>query len=447
MFGQLGQHVGAPLGNNRGAVLVITLFVDALVTILILEYHYDAAVEIELADNHANDAKAYALAMSGLSVAQAILAKDTNDYDGNDELWYRLDDFIRKSFGGCISPNDLLTLGDKYEAYLESLTSREDTPEEAPPSGPAPPACLTLKIVDENRKLPINLILEDQTEVETHWAGIAALLLRALWSEEEGRDLPEDAIGAVMDWIDRSEGSVRGGDVGGEDDYYQTLDPPYKTPGRKLEVPGELRMIRWFTSEEEPKYQRLAKLFDGLESNDIPYTDLGTNLYFSTFGHDQVNINTVHPGLLLAMTNNSDTCFSQILEEIDRRKPSEDEEPEPFKTPNDVDAITCLTDAIPVTDLPEIQLLQRDANPGGGGPDYTPDELLAITSTYFRVESQAIIDGVINKKVIAVFHREPGGGAGSQGGRSGRQGGSQGGGAGRQGGSNDPPKMVYFKIE
>ncbi|WP_179131294.1 general secretion pathway protein GspK [Candidatus Entotheonella palauensis] len=416
----LWQRMGAPLGNDRGAVLVITIFVVALVTILVLEYHYDAAVEIELAENHANDVKAYQLAMSGLNFAQAVLSNDTNEYDAPNELWHNLETF------GCIAPNDLLNIAKMFvEAQLKS---GEEPPEEPPASESAPQACVALKIVDENRKLPINRILEDETELETPWAGIAALLLSVVWDGEEGQDLPEDAIGAVMDWIDRSEGSIRGGDVGGEDDYYQTLDPPYKTPGRKLEVPGELRMIRWFTSEEEPKYQRLAKLFDGLQSNDISYTDLGTNLYFSTFDYDQVNINTVHPSILLAITNNSETCFSEIVEEINQRKPSEDEEPEPFKTDQEMEAITCLATEIPVTDLPEIQFTQRD--PNTSGPDsYTPDEFLAITSTHFRVESQAIIDGQINKKVVAVFHREPGRGSGNP------------------AESQERPQMVYFKIE
>jgi Tfp pilus assembly protein PilX len=42
------------LGNNRGAVLVITLFVVALVTILVLDYHLNTTVEVELTDNYAN---------------------------------------------------------------------------------------------------------------------------------------------------------------------------------------------------------------------------------------------------------------------------------------------------------------------------------------------------------------------------------------------------------
>ncbi len=412
MLRHVFQRLGAPLQNDRGAVLVITIFVVALVTILVLEYHYDAAVEIELAKNHANDAKAYHLAMAGLNFAQAVLANDTNEYDAPNELWYNLEAF------GCIAPNELLTLA---KTFIESQVKLgEDTPDEpASESEAAAQACVALKIVDENRKLPINHIL-DEVELETPWAGVAAELLNAVWDGEESRDLPADAMGAVMDWIDSSEGNTRGGGVGGENDYYQTLDPPYKTPGRKIEVPGEFRLIRFFTCE------RLAKFFDDVECAQIPNLDLGTNLYFSTFDHERVNINTAHPSLLLAMTNNNETC----LEDIETKRSPADDQPqllaESFKTNADIENLSCLQEEI--TDLPELQTKVTTANAPDPDP-YIPSDSLAVSSSYFRVESQAVIDGQANKKVVAVFYRESAGAAGSQ------------------ADEKERPQMVYVKIE
>ena len=425
----LWQRIGAILNNDRGAVLVITIFVVALVTILVLDYHYDAAVEMELAEHHANDTKAYHLAMAGLNFAKAILASDTNAYDAPNELWYNLETF------GCIAPGDLMTLA---QTFIESqLKLGADSPEEPPASELAPQACVALKIVDEDRKLPINRIL-DESEIETPWSGIATQLLRVLWEGEESRDLPEDAIGAVMDWIDTGDGSTRGGGVGGEDDYYQTLEPPYKTPGRKIEVPGELRMIRFFTCE------RLAKLFDGVACDQIPNMDLGTNLYFSTFDHDLININTAPPALLLAMTGNNEIC----LEDIElKRNPAADQPQllvEPFKTEADMGSLSCLQEGGVPIDLPKLQTEVRSPN-APPVPDYQPSQSLSVTSTYFRVESQAIIDGQVNKKVVAVFRREPGGIFGNQ---EGNQGGNQGGNQ-----ESDQPdtrerlQMMYFKVE
>ena len=53
--------------------LVMTLFVVALVTVLVLEYHFDASVEIDLATNYASDVQAYHLALAGVRFAQALL--------------------------------------------------------------------------------------------------------------------------------------------------------------------------------------------------------------------------------------------------------------------------------------------------------------------------------------------------------------------------------------
>src|SRR5437899_12730025 len=78
------------LSNERGIALVITLFVVALVTVLVLEYHFDAAVELDLAANYANDVQAYHLALAGVRFAQALLQRDDPKADGPEDEWYNL---------------------------------------------------------------------------------------------------------------------------------------------------------------------------------------------------------------------------------------------------------------------------------------------------------------------------------------------------------------------
>ena len=53
----------------------MTLFVVVLVTVLVLEYHFDASVEIDLAMNYASDVQAYHLALAGVRFAQALLER------------------------------------------------------------------------------------------------------------------------------------------------------------------------------------------------------------------------------------------------------------------------------------------------------------------------------------------------------------------------------------
>src|SRR4030095_5719308 len=76
--------------QEQGLALVLTLFVVALVTVLVLEYHFDAAVEIDLAMNYAGDVQAYHLALAGVHFAQALLQQAPKDTNGPEDTWYKL---------------------------------------------------------------------------------------------------------------------------------------------------------------------------------------------------------------------------------------------------------------------------------------------------------------------------------------------------------------------
>ena len=90
-------------GQEQGLALVLTLFVVALVTVLVLEYHFDAAVEIDLAMNYASDVQAYHLALAGVRFAQALLQQAPKDTNGPGDIWYKLG-----LVPACFSPQQLL---------------------------------------------------------------------------------------------------------------------------------------------------------------------------------------------------------------------------------------------------------------------------------------------------------------------------------------------------
>ena len=83
----------------------MTLFVVALVTVLVLEYHFDASVEIDLAMNYASDVQAYHLALAGVRFAQALLQQAPKDTNGLEDIWYKLG-----LVPACFSPQQLLEL-------------------------------------------------------------------------------------------------------------------------------------------------------------------------------------------------------------------------------------------------------------------------------------------------------------------------------------------------
>lgn len=394
------------LGNNRGAVLVLTLFVVTLVTILVLEYHLDATVEVELTDNYANNVRAHHLALSGLQFARAILEQDDPTSDAKSDLWHGLNAF------GCVSPEQLLAMVQTVAEEGPDLFGERETVPEIPADSTGS-ACVQLSIVDEARKLPLNVLAVHANQKDTlfeQWRTIFGNLFAEL-------EIEEDALNALIDWVDsedRENEAYENG--GGEDEYYQGLQPPYKTPDRPLEVPGELRLIRHFTCET------LAKLFPEKECKDIPDTDLGTNEYLTSYGEplsnsgenpsrsgenpnnsqmnlNRVNINTANEAVLRALTQGNLTCVEEIM---DRRISVEGQ-----------------VISEPVQNLSDLS--------GCGDIEQFAD----VKSTYFRIESQAVIDGLIKKKIVAVLKRGASGQLGD----------------GAPGSIAGAFTMVYFKIE
>jgi type II secretory pathway component PulK len=400
---RLWQYLGAPLINERGAALVITLFVVALVTILVLEYHFDAAVEVELADSYASDLQAYYLALSGLNFARAVLQSDTNGYDAADEPWALL------GVVGCVPPQQLLALaremGEAQESGASSLIDTEEVTREAKgeettndtEESEAAAACVRIQIVDEARKLPIPALLDaNRCEINPVWEGIFVSFFEDFKIKENDVG---DVINALADWMDTSCETPDGARSGGaEDDYYESLERPYTTPYLPMQVPGELRLVRYFTCEE------LAKLFPGKECKDVADLDLGSNDYLTPYGDStagaRVNINTASEAVLRAITDNEACVAEEILP---RRGVSFEGQlissPEgPFQdTPNG------LCDGV----------LRQGAV-----------DILGVTSSHFRVEAVGEVGGLIKKKIVAVFSRS---------------------GQGNQTGGG--PQMVYFKVE
>src|SRR5712691_1976674 len=149
------------LGNEQGIALVITLFVVALVAVLVLEYHFDASVELDLAANYANDVQAYHLAMAGVRFAQAMLQRDDPKADGPDDDWYKLG-----LVPACFAPQqllDLATTGGGESLAAGGLGAKGSTDRLFADASGGDVGCVSLRITDEDSKLPINALMPQAT--------------------------------------------------------------------------------------------------------------------------------------------------------------------------------------------------------------------------------------------------------------------------------------------
>src|SRR5262245_55761837 len=218
--------------EEQGLALFLTLFVVALVTILVLEYHFDAAVEIDLAMNYAGDVQAYHLALAGVRFAQALLERDSPKVDGPDDSWYKLG-----LVPACFSPQQLLELA--TAGLGEGLpTDGRDTKtalsQRVDDLSQGGAGCVSLRITDENSKLPVNAV-----RAPTEGAPPPAQWVSIFQKFFESFKIDPEVVDALIDWIDI--GDDPRGTGGAEKSYYQSRPIPYAPPNVPMRTPGEIR--------------------------------------------------------------------------------------------------------------------------------------------------------------------------------------------------------------
>ena len=147
---------GVTGSDERGVALVLTLFIVALVSVLVLEYHFEAAVELDLAHNYGSDVQAYHVAMSGMRLAQELLDYDDSESDGPQDSWYRIG-----LIPACIPPQTFLELavasaaGASLDSGFQDQEGMENT---AAAVGPDK-GCVSLRIAVEEERLPVNALM------------------------------------------------------------------------------------------------------------------------------------------------------------------------------------------------------------------------------------------------------------------------------------------------
>jgi type II secretory pathway component PulK len=373
----------------------MTLFVVALVTVLVLEYHFDASVEIDLAMNYASDVRAYHIALAGVRFAQALLQQAPKDSNGPQDPWYKLG-----LVPACFSPQQLLELaaaglgeglpteGGATRRALEQRGTEDMNQGEA--------GCVSLRITDENSKLPVNALRppngDENQPPDPKWVSIFQRFF-------ESFKIDPEVVDALIDWLDAGDNPHETG--GAEKSYYQSLPIPYAPPNGPMRTPGELRLVKGLNDVET-----LAKLFPGATPEVVSDLDLGSNNYLTPFGTEQtqdgtqtggqtgtqtggragtqtgsqvakVNVNTASPEVLKALIEGVQSARSGadgVVEEIVAKRQEK-------KLKN-------LNEAI------------QDAN-----LRRALGSIADVKSTHFRIESVGVV-GLVQKKIVAVLKRD-----------------------------------------
>lgn len=314
------------LPDDKGFILVSVLLIIAVLFPLVLAFNSRVQLNLIQAENFRNSVQALRLARSGVEGAMGILKADDATYDSRRDKW------------GMAFPS--LSLGQ---------------------------GVLTVNIIDEDGKIPINRLIQtaqaakkDQSEPVSTSEVDQELdkRLRSLITNLGGK---AEIVDALIDWLDSDDETT--GSEGAENDHYRKSG--YHCKNGPLDSLDELLLIKGF--DKELLVER--KLKDYLTVADT--------------GDGKLNVNTAPLPVLHAMLGTQTTQLAQPLSESDI------EDVARYREENEIKNTQEIGNAVKIS---QTQLGNMAA-------------LLKVNSLFFTVSSRYAIGKVV-KNVEALLKRD-----------------------------------------
>jgi general secretion pathway protein K len=301
--------------SERGVALLAALLAISLMTVLVIDFTNATALGYRSAANRVNALRADCLAKSAIAVGLSLLSQ---------------------------------------QAILNSASQKPFYALNQPWAMPYPPVPVgggtaSLSIVDDARKININLLINPRTGAINR--DVAQILTRLF----EIIGVPQTILPAIVDWLDPD--SVESPDGGAEADYYLRLIPPYEPRNGPMPTIGDLRMIRGMTT---PIFFRLIN-------------------FVTTSPESRVNINTAPPEVIAALS------------------------PQLASSPREIKEILAIRMATPFQDVTDFASL-----PGVGQNSADLMRLLTTQSEYFTINGVGTYAGT-RKFIFATFRSNPNG--------------------------------------
>ena len=320
------SRAGTPGTRRRGVALIIVLWVLMVLSLLISGFAFRMHVETQVASFSRKELKAEMLARSGIEIARMQLILDqsspTNSgFDALNQAW-----------------------ATNAELYVDQ---------------PLGDGKYNVTVIDEESKLQINRLTQEQLK----------RLMDVLGVDPSDGDVIVDSI---LDWIDQDDLHRLNG---AENDYYESLSPPYACKDGPLDRVEELLLIRGVTKE----------IYSGEPATEDAAARPGLGDLVTTLSSGQVNINTAPAPVLEALLGLDESQISVIMNRRDGGDGvAGTEDDQPFRSVEEF-----------VTQL-------------GSIPDQAKQQLgqvLTVNSTFFTVKSTGEVGGV-KRTVQAVLRRQ-----------------------------------------
>jgi general secretion pathway protein K len=258
--------------TENGVILIALLWILTALSVIALSFSRETFVEVAAARNTQSLEDSYFVARAGIEASA-----------------YQL---IKRRYAPRVRQMELQDIPDPLD--LGTVT------------GTLGGSVYRVEIQDESGKIPVNLVSEEQLRNLIEASGIG----------KPDSDIITDSI---IDWRDTDSNPRPNG---AEDDYYQTLNPPYKTRNGRIDTIEELLLIRGMTTEYF--YGRPEKNENGA----IAYR-YGLSRYLTPYSvtSQAVNINFA-PVQVLQSVPGMPPGAAQAIYERRRIKP--------FKTPQEI---------------------------------------------------------------------------------------------------------------
>ncbi len=310
---------------RRGVAMVIVMWVVLVLSLLISGFAFTMHVETRLESFNRKQLKAEMIARSGIEAAKLILLRDLTS----------------ATEGGFDAPN---------QEWATNQTLYVDHP--------LGDGVLNVRVTDEEAKLPINKLTPAQ------WRRLLDLLA----VDPADADVIADS---AADWIDDNDLHLLNG---AEDDYYQSLVPPYRAKNAPMDRVVELLLVRGMTPE----------IFHGQPATEDDEEIPGVVEFVTATSSGKININTASALALKAALGLDDLQAEAVL---NRRDGGDGEwgteDDQPFRSLDEFyTVIGNLSDEV------RSQL----------------GELLTVQSDYFTIQATGDVGGV-KRSIIAVVRR------------------------------------------
>jgi len=263
--------------SRSGSALIVALWTIALLSMLVMSFALDAMLEGRIGVYVRQRRRVDYLTQSGVAIAEMLLSKEQNVSSSSSS--------------------------DEKEDRWKEPALRLKRGQTAVIDEPIGDGVVHVEIIPEPARWNINTLVGKNYDVV--WEQIFTVA-----------GIPQDYFSGLIDcWNDWVDADSTPSKDGAEDDYYKSLDPPYKARNKPIDTVGELQYVKGF----------VKAILDGGVLNpeekkkELIITVKGIRELFTTYGDGKINVNAAPMQVLMTVPGIDEIAAGAIIEEREGR--------------------------------------------------------------------------------------------------------------------------------